>query len=243
MSEAMLQAVDEDWQRALAVVAHPDDMEYGSASAVARWTGQGKEIAYCLVTSGEAGIDGMDPDEARGVREAEQRASCAAVGVDDVTFLGLRDGALEYGLALRGAIARVIREKRPEIVITNSFRLTWPGGITNQADHIATGRAALDAGRDAGNRWIFTEQLTDGLERWDGVRQVWAAGSPEAGHAVDVTESLDAGVASLREHRAYLDGLGSADFDSDAFLRDLAAAAGERLGTRYAATFEVFSLK
>ena len=72
----------EDWERALAIVAHPDDMEFGAAAAVARWTGQGKSIAYCMVTSGEAGIDGMAPDECRAVREAEQIASASIVGVD-----------------------------------------------------------------------------------------------------------------------------------------------------------------
>ena len=93
-----LEALPEDWNRALAIVAHPDDMEFGAAAAVARWTGQGKEVAYCMVTSGEAGIDGMAPDECRTVREAEQISSAAIVGVSVVDFLGLPDGILEYGV-------------------------------------------------------------------------------------------------------------------------------------------------
>jgi len=95
----------EDWERALCVVAHPDDMEFGGAAAVARWTSQGKRVVYCMVTSGEAGIDGMHPDECREVREAEQVESARIVGVDQVDFLGLTDGVLEYGVALRRAIA------------------------------------------------------------------------------------------------------------------------------------------
>src|SRR5512138_3492680 len=74
-----LQPVDETWQRGLAIVAHPDDLEFGAAAAIARWTGQGKEIVYVLLTSGEAGIDGIDPAESGPLREAEQRASAEVV--------------------------------------------------------------------------------------------------------------------------------------------------------------------
>jgi LmbE family N-acetylglucosaminyl deacetylase len=239
---APLQRLDEDWTTALAVVAHPDDMEFGAAAAVARWTGQGKDVAYCMVTSGEAGIDGMHPEEARRVREAEQVASARVVGVHEVDFLGLPDGVLEYGVPLRREIARVIRRRRPEVVITGNYRETFPGGMLNQADHIAVGRAVVDAVRDAGNRWVFHDQLTDGLEPWGGVRQVWVAGSPDAAHAVDVTATADAGVESLRTHAAYLDGLGWDDFDPAEFLGRITRAAGERLGVPHATAFEVLRM-
>ena len=160
-----LEPLCEGWQRGLAIVAHPDDLEFGAAAAIARWTGQGKQIVYCLVTSGEAGIDAMAPAQARLVREAEQRASAAVVGVEVVEFLGQPDGVVEYGVPLRRALARVVRRHRPEIVITNNFRDTWDGAVVlNQADHRATGRAVLDAVRDAGNRWVFPELLAEGLE-------------------------------------------------------------------------------
>ena len=120
-----LTPLDEDWQRALCVVAHPDDLEFGAAAAIARWTGQGKEVTYCMVTSGEAGIDALHPEEARRVREAEQVESARVVGVDTVEFLGLPDGVLEYGVPLRRAIAQVVRRHRPEIVITGNFRDTF----------------------------------------------------------------------------------------------------------------------
>src|SRR5271155_1627984 len=87
-----MQPIPEDWTRAVAVVAHPDDLEYGAASAVARWTGQGKEVAYVLVTDGEAGIDGMSPEEAGPLRREEEIRSAAVVGVDRVEFLGHADG-------------------------------------------------------------------------------------------------------------------------------------------------------
>ncbi len=239
---AALRALPEDWERALVVAAHPDDVEYGAAAAIARWTGQGKHIAYVMVTSGEAGIDGMHPDECRAVREAEEVESARIVGVDSVEFLGFPDGVLTYGLELRAAIALVVRRHRPEIVITGNFRDTFGPGALNQADHIAVGRAVVDGVRDAGNRWIFPEQLTDGLEPWGGVRAVWAAGSPEGRHAVDTSDTFDAGVASLEAHGAYIDGLGWEGWSAREFLEGFGRQTGSMLGTTYATAFEVYPL-
>jgi len=237
-----LQPLAEDWERALAVVAHPDDMEFGAAAAVARWTGQGKSVVYCMVTSGEAGIDGMHPSEAGAAREQEEIESARIVGVDDVEFLRLPDGILEYGVPLRREITAMIRKHRPEIVITNNFRETWGGTALNQADHIAVGRATLDAVRDAGNRWIFPEQVAAGVDKWGGVRAVWAAGSPGGQHAVDTTATFDKGVASLTTHKAYIDGPGWEHFDPAEFLEGAARPTGARLGVRFATGFEVFPM-
>ncbi len=239
---APLQPVTEDWERALAVVAHPDDMEFGGAGAVARWTRQGKHVVYCMVTSGEAGIDGLHPDEARRVREAEQVDSARIVGVDTVDFLGLPDGILEYGVDLRRAITASVRRHRPDVVITNNFRDTWGGRNLNQADHIAVGKATLDAVRDAGNRWVFPEQLAGGVEPWGGVGEVWAAYSPDSTHGADTTDAFDLGVQSLAAHRAYIEGLGWEGFDPEEFLQGIARPAGNRMGVRFAAPFEVFPM-
>lgn len=237
-----LEYLTEDWDRALAVVAHPDDMEYGAGAAVARWTGQGKSVVYCMVTSGEAGIEGLHPDECRPLREQEQLDACAAVGVEICDFLRQPDGILEYGLNLRRLIAGEVRKHRPQVVITGNFRDTFGGANLNQADHIAVGRATLDAVRDAGNRWIFPEQLVDGLEPWGGVGEVWAAGSPDATHGVDTTDAFDAGVASLVAHRAYIEGLGWEGWDPEEFLEGIARQSGQRLGVPRAALFEVFPM-
>lgn len=242
MDAEQLESLPEDWTRALCVVAHPDDLEFGAAAAVARWTHQGKSVGYVMVTSGEAGIDAMAPDECRPVREAEQVESARIVGVDHVEFLGMPDGVLEYGATLRAAIARAVRTFRPEVVITGNFRDTWGGSSLNQADHIAVGRAVLDAVCDAGNRWVFTDQLTDGLEPWGGVGAVWAFGSPRATHGVDTTQTFDLGVASLQAHAAYIDGLGWDDFDPREFLEGMARPTGQRLGVPFGAAFEVFDL-
>ncbi|MEJ7633266.1 PIG-L deacetylase family protein [Aeromicrobium sp.] len=242
MEPTPLEPVDESWQRALVVVAHPDDVEFGAAAAIARWTDQGKAVVYCMVTSGEAGIDGLAPDECREIRVAEQVASAKIVGVEEVEFLGLPDGVLEYGVPLRQAITAVVRKHRPEIIITNNFRETWGGSMPNQPDHMAVGRAALNSAGDAGNRWVFPEQLVDGLEPWGDVKQVWAAGSPDSRHGVDTTGTFDRGVESLQAHRAYIDGLGWENFDPAEMLEGMSRPTGSRLGVTHAAPFEVFSM-
>ncbi len=241
MTAPELAVLPENWESALAIVAHPDDLEYGAASAVARWTAQGKRVGYCLATSGEAGIDATRPEEAGPLREAEERASAAIVGVDAVEFLGFPDGILEYGLPLRRSFAAAIRRHRPDIVLSLNLRDTFGPGALNQADHIATGRAVLDAVRDAANRWVFPEQLEDGLAPWPEVRTVLFAGSPEPTHGVDVTETLRLGVDSLRAHTAYLAGLGDGSTDPEKFLTAMAEPAGERLGVRYGVSFEVLT--
>ena len=236
-----LKPLDENWERALAVVAHPDDLEYGAASAVARWTSQGKQVSYLMVSRGEAGIDGMPPEETGPLREEEEMVSAHLVGVDTVEFLDHRDGVIEYGLPLRRDIARAIRRHRPNVLITLNFQLTWGGPELNMADHRWVGLAVLDASRDAANRWIFPELLQEGLQPWSGVKMVFISGSPQAGHAVDVSDFLDKGIASLKAHKAYIQNL-AGDFDPEAFLRNNALATGKRSGCRYAVGFEVMKI-
>ena len=238
----LLPALREDWERALCVAAHPDDLEYGAASAVARWTSQGKQVSYLLATRGEAGIDAVAPDQARVLREEEERAGAREVGVDVVEFLDHRDGVIEYGLPLRRDITRAIRRHRPEIVVGGVFTDRGAGGFTNQADHRAVGLATLDAARDAGNRWVFPELADKGVKPWTGVRYVCFAGAREPTHGVDVTEFLDRGVASLQAHRAYMQGLGDAAFDPAEFLPWIAAASGAMLGVDSAVLFDVYEL-
>ena len=236
-----LQPIDESWSSALAMVAHPDDLEYGSASAIARWTSQGKKVAYCLATSGEAGIDGIAPEQCGPLRENEERAGAALVGVDIVEFLGFPDGVLEYSLDLRRAVARAVRRHQPNVVITGNHRDSWGPGMPNQADHIAFGRAVLDGVRDAANRWVFHELLDEGLQPWR-TSSIFVASSPLATHGVDVTETFDRGVASLEAHSEYLRGLGShAMSEPREILETFARSTGTRLGCRFAVPFEVIN--
>ncbi|MFF4212205.1 PIG-L deacetylase family protein [Streptomyces sp. NPDC001796] len=238
-----LKPMPDGWQRALAVVAHPDDLEYGCSAAIAGWTDGGREVTYVLATRGEAGIDSLEPAVCGALREREQRASAAVVGVSTVEFLDHRDGVVEYGVALRRDIAAAIRRHRPELVLTLNHRDTWGGVAWNTPDHVAVGRATLDAVADAGNRWIFPELTERGLEPWNGVRWVAVAGSAQPTHAVDATPGLERAVRSLLEHRTYIEALTDKDPETYArsFLTAHAAALGERFGGIPAVAFELFS--
>jgi LmbE family N-acetylglucosaminyl deacetylase len=176
------------------------------------------------------------------LREAEERASAAIVGVDTVEFLGHPDGVLEYGLPLRRDIARAVRRHRPDVVITGNYHDSWGPGTVNQADHIALGRAVVDGVRDAGNRWVFRELLDEGLEPCR-VSTLLVSGVFTASHGVDVTDSFDAGVASLEAHAEYLRGLGDNPMgEPREFLEAFARQVGSRLGCKYGVSFEVINL-
>lgn len=192
-----------DWERALVIVAHPDDPEYGMAAAVAEWTSAGKQVSYVLATEGEAGIAGMPPSFAGPLRRREQENACAQVGVNDLTFLHHADGRIQESLILRRDFAREIRRVRPDLVLTLNHRELWGPGRWNSADHRAVGQAVLDAVGDADNEWIFPELLEEGLQRHK-VRWI-AISSPQPSHTQVVSPaSIEMAVASLAEHREYL---------------------------------------
>jgi len=225
----------DDFSRVLCVVAHPDDIEYGTSAAVHRWVGEGATVGYFLLTRGEAGIDTMAPDEAGRVREAEERESARRVGVEVVEFGDHRDGAIEYGVALRRDITRAIRRARPDLVVAQTWGERFGGGMVNQADHRAVGLAAVDAKADAGNRWIFPELVDEGLEPWQ-VARLLVVADPEPTHFVDVSDHFDAAVASLSAHDAYLSGLGP-DYPGPAeLLGMILGGPAEVVGVPYAVT-------
>jgi LmbE family N-acetylglucosaminyl deacetylase len=231
-----LEPLPTDWSRALAIASHPDDLEYGAAGAIAGWTKQGKDVRYLLVTRGEAGIDGIEPERCGPLREQEQREAAALVGVSIVDFLDHPDGTIEYGLPLRRDLAAAIRRHQPELIVTGNYHDSWPGGGWNSPDHKNVGRAVIDAVADAANRWIFRD--LEG-EPWSGVRYVAVAGSPLATHAVDVSDTMDEAVASLEAHKAYLEGLGDHPMASAReFLEYLADITAPRFGDRRATSFE-----
>ncbi len=231
---------DADFRRVLCVVAHPDDVEYGTSAAVAAWTARGVEVAYLLLTGGEAGMQ-RPPQETRVVRAGEQRAACNAVGVRDLTVLDHPDGMLVYSLDLRRDIARQIRRFRPDAVVTGSWEVEAPWGL-NQADHRAAGLACLDAVRDADNTWVFPELAADEeLPRW-GATWLLVSGDARPTHGVDVSgEPLERGIASLESHQAYL-----ADLPGHPKPRDLLTGfttePGKALGVANAVVFRVHKL-
>lgn len=242
MRHLRLDHVSEDWDQALVVMAHPDDVEFGVSAAVSRWTKQGKSVAYYCVSAGETGLELTEPERARTLRSAELDQAASIVGAHPVTIDDFPDGVIEYTTALRRAITAQIRRFRPQIVITNNFRTLWDDGTPNSADHIAVGQACLAATQDAGNRWTFPEQLLDDLSAWDGVDEVWAMGSPKATHGVDVADTLSIGVHSLEAHRSYLEELQWDESEAGRFLASITGTYGQPLGVDHAVAFEVLPL-
>lgn len=194
---------DSEVERILVVTAHPDDVDFGSAGSVARWVDAGAEVAYCIVTDGDAG--GFDPavprSEIGGIRQAEQLAAAKAVGVTDVTFLGYPDGRLEATLDLRRDISRVIRQLRPRRVVTQSPERSYARIYASHPDHLATGEATLCAVYpDARNPFAHTELLADeGLEAWT-VEEVLIAGGKRPDVFVDITDTFDRKMEALLSH-------------------------------------------
>jgi LmbE family N-acetylglucosaminyl deacetylase len=195
---------DAEIARVLAITAHPDDVDFGSAGTMARWTEAGIEVVYCVVTDGDAG--GFDESfpraEMPALRRAEQVAAAKCVGVHDVRFLGYPDGRVEATLELRRDLARVIRQVRPDRVVCPSPERNYDRIGIGHPDHRAVGSAALDAVYpDARNPFAFPE-LRDGeaLAAWT-VREVWIAGGTP-NHYVDVTETFPRKLAALRAHES-----------------------------------------
>ena len=126
-----LKPLDEStFETVLCVVAHPDDLEYGTAAAVDKWVAAGKTVTYLLATRGEAGIDTMPPARGRPAARAggagRRRQGRRSTSWSSST---IRDGVVEYGLPLRRAIAREIRIRRPDLVVTADVRRPVPGGL------------------------------------------------------------------------------------------------------------------
>jgi LmbE family N-acetylglucosaminyl deacetylase len=196
-------------RRVLVVTAHPDDVDFGSAGTVAAFTSAGLEVTYCIVTNGEAG--GSDRTMSRAdmalLRQDEQRAAAAVVGVSDVRFLGQPDGMVQATIELRRDISRVIRQVRPERVVTQSPERNLEFIYASHPDHLAAGEAAVDAVYpDARNPFAHPELLdVEGLEPWS-VAELWimGPGGDQAGVAVDTTATVDRKVAALMCHKSQM---------------------------------------
>lgn len=224
----------------LCVVAHPDDIEYGTSAAVHRWVAAGATVSYFLLTRGEAGIDTMDPEQAARVREEEERESARRVGVSAVDFADQRDGAIEYGVALRRDITRAIRRVRPDLVVGQHWGERFGGGMVNQADHRAVGLATLDAVADAGNRWLHADLADEGLEPWGGVKTLAIAGSDRPTHWLDVSgEHFEAAVHSLEAHEAYNSALPDTFPSPRELLQMILGGGGEAAGVDHAVVLDV----
>ena len=206
----MLALPDRDVERVLAIVAHPDDVEFWVGGTVALWADEGIQVTYCVLTDGSGG--GFDPDVPRReiphIRRAEQQQAAKLVGVNEVRFLGLDEQSLlDDRRGLHEDLVRVIRQVRPQRVVTWSPEWNWKRFRSSHPDHLATGAAALTAiYPDAGNPFALTHlREAEGLEPWT-VRETWLINSPEreVNHYVDITETFDRKVAAVRAHASQI---------------------------------------
>ncbi|GII29535.1 PIG-L deacetylase family protein [Planotetraspora mira] len=231
---------DAEIKNVLVVTAHPDDIDFGGAGTVAKLVDAGAEVVYCLVTDGDAGgFDRkLDNGEMAVARRAEQMAAARCVGVEDIRFLGYRDGMVEQSLDLRRDIARVIRQVRPDIVLTSTPERNYARIGPSHPDHRAVGGATLDAVYpDARNPYAFPELLADeGLEAWI-VREVWLMGTMTPDRYVDVTATVDRKIEALRAHESQTAHMDNLDEFVRGWLATNAAAAGLPEG-RFAEAFQ-----
>ncbi len=192
-------------ERVLVVTAHPDDVDFGAGGTVRKWTEAGIQVSYCICTDGDAG--GADPTVLRSeipkIRQAEQRAAGAALGVTDIHFLGYKDGDLQVSQDLRRDISRVIRQVKPQRVLIQSPERNWNRIYSAHPDHLAAGEAAIFAVYpDARNPFAHPSLLHDeGLEAWS-VGEVWVMGAPEVNHYEDVTEFIEHKLDALVAHHS-----------------------------------------
>jgi LmbE family N-acetylglucosaminyl deacetylase len=232
-------------RRVLVVTAHPDDVDFGSAGTVAAFTDAGLEVTYCIVTNGEAGGSdrAMSRSEMAALRQDEQRAAAAVVGVSDVRFLGHPDGRVQATFDLRRDISRVIRQVRPQRVLTQSPERNMGFIYASHPDHLAAGEAAVDAVYpDARNPFAHPELLeAEGLEPWT-VNELWISdrGAPDADAvAVNTTNTVERKVSALMCHKSQMpdppDAIGER-------VRSWALAAGEAAGLPAGHSAEVYRL-
>ena len=193
---------DSEIKRVLVINAHPDDSDFGASGTIAAWIKQGIEVSYVMCTNGDQGGEESQytKEEMPMVRQREQRAAGAVIGVTDITFLNYVDGHLEPTIALRKDLVREIRRVKPDRMICQSPERNWDRIGASHPDHLAAGEAAIQAVYpDARNPYAFTELLEEGFEPWR-VKEVWMSGFPQPDHWVDITDTFDLKIKVLREH-------------------------------------------
>jgi LmbE family N-acetylglucosaminyl deacetylase len=229
-----------DITRVLCVAAHPDDIDFGAAGTVAGWVEAGLAVTYLVVTRGDAGgFDDTPREHMPALREAEQRAAAAAVGVSDVRFLdGYLDGQVTPSVDLRRDITRVIRQVRPERILTTSPLRNWRRiAGPSHPDHLAVGEATTSAiYPDSRNPFAYPELAAAGLDPWH-VREVWYQGGPDPDHVVDVSATFDRKLDALRAHTTQ-----TSHIELEAFLRERAGTLAAGAGLPEGALAEAFTV-
>ena len=224
---------------ALAIVAHPDDIEYSCSGTIARWVKAGTRIGYVLCTSGEVGIaqNGMTKERATQIREAEQLAAAKIVGVDEVVFLREPDGMLQPTMDLRKRLVCEIRRFQPEVVICGDPTIVWAGNdYINHPDHRAAATAALDATFPAaGQPNLFEDLEAEGVFAFK-PRKVYVTGWSQTDLYVNITDTIDLKIEALKAHTSQM------KEDPESQVREWAAFRAKGIEMVYAEAFRVVTL-
>ena len=229
--------------RVMGIFAHPDDPEFFCGGTFAKWAAEGKTITFVLATSGDKGSNDltMTSEQLVAIRETEERAAAARLGVQEVVFLRYPDGELQPTLDLRRQLTRLIRLKKPDIVVTNDPTARWYGvNYINHPDHRAIGDAALDAVFPSARDHLTFPELfqAEHLEPHK-VAQVYLCGAQDPNAKVDVTAYLDTKINALREHKSQI-----ADMDAmEQRQRENVDTLFAGDGVRYTEGFRVFHLR
>jgi len=228
-------------KRVMAIFAHPDDIEFGCAGTVARWVQGGAEAVYVLLTSGDVGIadTSLSRAEAAAIREGEQTAAAAVVGVNEVVYLREPDGTLVNTLELRKKLVREIRHFRPEVLICGDPTAWFFGdSYINHPDHRAAASAALEAVFPAaGQPHLFQELAEEGLTAHK-VRKVYVGEFGGGDTFVNISDVMELKIAALHKHASQF-----VNFDPEPMIREWAAAAGKGKEMAYAEGFRVITLE
>jgi LmbE family N-acetylglucosaminyl deacetylase len=194
---------DSEIKRVLVISAHPDDSDFGASGTIAQWVKKGIEVAYVFCTNGDQGGEesGFTKEEMPAIRQREQRAAGAAIGVSDITFLNYVDGHLEATLGLRKDLVRQIRISQPDRMVCQSPERNWDRIGASHPDHLAAGEAAIQAVYpDARNPFAFTDLLKDeGLQPWR-VKEIWVSAFANPDHYVDITDTFGLKIKALQAH-------------------------------------------
>jgi LmbE family N-acetylglucosaminyl deacetylase len=194
---------DTEIKRVLVISAHPDDSDFGASGTIAQWVKKGIEVAYVFCTNGDQGGEesGFTKEEMPAIRQREQRAAGAAIGVTDITFLNYIDGNLEATLGLRKDLVRQIRISQPDRMVCQSPERNWDRIGASHPDHLAAGEAAIQAVYpDARNPFAFTDLLEkEGLQPWR-VKEIWVSAFANPDHFVDITDTFDLKIKALQAH-------------------------------------------
>lgn len=227
-------------ESAMAIVAHPDDIEFSCAGTLARWAHKGTRVSYVICTSGEVGIAkaGMSRAKAAEIREDEQRQAAEIAGASEVIFLREPDGMLQATIELRKRLVREIRRFRPEVVICGDPTIVWAGDTyINHPDHRAAATAALDAIFPAAGQPNLFEELTDEGISAHKPRKVYVTGWDQSDLFVNITETIDVKVAALSAHKSQIK-----DWDPENRIKEWAALRGKGKEMPYAEGFRVITL-